>query len=94
MSCAAVTVNRSLILMAAMWGVISMAIFQAVTLAGTDDTVALHGMRESEHPHMSRPVPPSERLSCQLEGTGGLLPALSLAISQPNKKKASVTNGR
>ena len=94
MSCAAVTVNRSLILMAVMWGVISIAIFQAVTMTGTDDTVALHGMLESEHPQVSLPSAPSESLPCQLEGSGGLLPALSLAISQPKRKKASVTSGR
>lgn len=93
MSCAAVTVNRSLILLAAMWGVISSAIFHAVTMAaGPEEAVALHGLREPSP--VTRPAAPGNSLPCRLEGSQGLLPAFSLAISQPKMKKASVTNGR
>jgi hypothetical protein len=94
MSCAAVTVNRSLILLAVVWGVIPVAALRVVTMSGAEDTVAHHAVRESQHAQVSLPPPPSEPLPCELETTRGLLPALSLAITQPNRKKAAVTNGR
>jgi len=94
MSCAAVTVNRSLILLAVVWGVIPVAAFRAVTMTGTDDTAVLHAVLDPEHTQVSRSSPPSESLPCELDEARGLLPALSLAITQPNRKKARVTNGR
>jgi hypothetical protein len=94
MSCAAVTVNRSLILLAIFWGGIPVAAFRAVTMAGTDDMVAVHAVRDSGRPKLSRPSPPSDSLPGELDVVRGLLPVLSLAVSQPNRKKASVTNGR
>ena len=94
MSCAAVTVNRSLILLAVVWGVIPVAAFQAVTMTGTDDAVALHGVLEPEHTQLSRSPPPTEPRPCELDHARGLLPALSLAITQPNRKRARVTDGR
>ena len=94
MSCAAVTVNRSLILLAIVWGVIPVAALRVVTRGGTQDTVAQHAAQQPEHAQASLLPPPSEVLPCELDTTRGLLPALSLAITQPNRKKAAVTNGR
>lgn len=92
MSCAAVTVNRSLILLAVVWGVIPVAALRVVTMSGAEDTVARHAVHEPSQ--VSLALPPSEVLPCELDTARGLLPALSLAITQPNRKKAAVTNGR
>ncbi|WP_044182584.1 hypothetical protein [Hyalangium minutum] len=94
MSCAAVTVNRSLILLAIAWGVIPVAVFQAVTMTGQDDAVAVHSGWEPEPGSDTLSSPLSEPPPCKLDHTAGLLPALSMAITQPNRKNASVTNGR
>ena len=94
MSCAAVTVNRSLILLSVVWGLIPVAALRVVTMTGTEDAVALQDVQEPGHSPISSPAPQSEPLPCELDAARGLLPSLSLAISQPNRKKASVTNGR
>lgn len=86
MSCAAVTVNRSLILLAIAWGVIPVAAFQAVTMTGTDEAAVVHRVLEPEHPDVVFSPAPSESLPCKLDETMELIPVLSLAITQPNKK--------
>lgn len=94
MSCAAVTVNRSLILLAIAWGVIPVAAFQAVTMTGQDDAVAVHSVWAPEPGSDTLSSPPSEPSPCKLDPAVGLLPALGMAITQPNRKNASVTKGR
>lgn len=94
MSCAAVTVNRSLILLAIAWGVIPVAAFHAVTMPGQDDAVAVHSAWEPKPGSGTLSSPQREPPPCKLDHSVGLLPALSLAITQPNRKNASVTNGR
>lgn len=88
MSCAAVTVNRSLILLAIAWGVIPVAAFQAVTMTGMDEAVAVHSVLEPKHPEVDLSPSPGKPLPCNLGETAGLIPVLSLAITQPNKKHA------
>lgn len=94
MSCAAVTVNRSLILLAIAWGVIPVAAFQSVTMTGKDDVAAVGSVLESEQPCVRLPSEPSESLPCKLGEAAGLIPVLSLAITQPNNKNAWVTGSR
>ena len=94
MTCAAVTVNRSLILLAIAWGVIPVAAFQAVTMTGKDDAVAAGSVLESGQPCVALPSAPNEPLSCKLGEAVGLIPVLSLAITQPNKKNVWVTGSR
>lgn len=94
MTCAAVTVNRSLILLAIAWGVIPVAAFQAVTMTGKDDVAAAGSVLESGQPCVALPSDPSESLPCKLGEAVGLIPVLSLAITQPNHKNAWVPSGR
>lgn len=94
MSCAAVTVNRSLILLAIAWGVIPIAAFQAVAMTSTEESVAVHSVLEPEQARVALPGSPSEAHPCKLGETVGMIPGFSLAITQPNRKNARVTNGR
>jgi hypothetical protein len=80
MSCAVVSVNRSLSVLAVVWVLVPVAALQMV--------------EKTEHASASLTLPANKPSSCELGEEHGLMPTLSLAIRQPNKKKAAVTNGR
>jgi hypothetical protein len=94
MSCAVVSVNRALGVLAVVW--MLMPVGQATTDTKTEPVapsslqLAAHASREEfAPPYAPAPVEPGK-----LDEAQAMLPPLGLAITQPNRKKARVTNGK
>ena len=91
MSCAAVSVNRTLGVFAIVWMLMAVKAIKTDAPADTDRTSALLQPERSAlspaHPH-ELPAP------CELGEEQGLLPPLCLAFTQQNRKKARMMNSR
>ena len=94
MSCAVVSVNRALCVLAVVWMVMPVGPGTTDTKTGTASASALELAAQAGHSELSPPHPPEPADPCKLDEAQGVLSPRCLASTQPNRKNARVTNGR
>jgi hypothetical protein len=94
MSCAVVSVNRALGVLAVVW--MLMPVGQETTDTKTEPAApsSLQLARQASREELSPPHALEPPDPCRLDEAQAMLPPLCLAITQPNRKKARVTNGK
>lgn len=94
MSCAAVSVNRALGVLAVVWMLMPVGKGTMDTKTEATASSSFQVATQASRERFAPPYPPATADPCRLDEAQAMVPPLCLAITQPNRKKARVTNGR
>lgn len=94
MSCAAVSVNRALGVLAVVWMLMPVGKGTMDTKTEATASSSFQVATQASRERFAPPYPPATADPCRLDEAQAMVSPLCLAITQPNRKKAKVTNGR